>query len=263
MRWALTRASAGDFSKPPGSYADCVDHAQEFLSEVDAFGELIFDADPKAPVPTCPGWTISHLFRHVGRGNRWAAQIVSDRLADPLDPGTVRDGRPPEDVGGARQWLHDGGRLLLDGVAATGPDTPVWTFTGPKPAAWWVRRRLHEVVVHRADAAIAVGADFSVAPTVAADTLSEWFDLAVARMPDLGGKAVHLHATDAGLGTAGEWMITGGAWSHEHGKGDVAVRGPVADLLLVTTRRAAPADTAVQIFGAESVLQTWLDGMRF
>ena len=56
-------------------------------------------------------------------------------------------------------WLRSGPRLLLDAVDATGPQTPVWTFLGPRPAAWWIRRRLHETLVHRADAALALGAE--------------------------------------------------------------------------------------------------------
>ena len=47
---------------------------------------------------------------------------------------------------------------------------------------------------------------------------------------------MHLHATDDGLGPTGEWTIVndedGVWWSHDHGKGDVALRGPARDLLL-------------------------------
>ena len=49
------------------------------VEETAAFGDLIRTADPTTPVPTCPEWTIRQLFRHVGRGNRWAAQIVADQ----------------------------------------------------------------------------------------------------------------------------------------------------------------------------------------
>jgi hypothetical protein len=39
-------------------------------------GELLRGADWSVPVPTCPGWTLLQLLRHVGRGDRWAAQII-------------------------------------------------------------------------------------------------------------------------------------------------------------------------------------------
>ena len=51
----------------------------------------------------------------------------------------------------------------------SGRTPPVWTFTGPRPASWWIRRREHEVLVHRADAALALGADFAVPAERAAD----------------------------------------------------------------------------------------------
>lgn len=251
----------GECTAWAGSYADCVDYAAGLLDETRALGDLVAGTDPQVPVPTCPGWTITQLFRHVGRGNRWSAQIVADRMDGPLDPREVRGGKPPDDPDGALRWLNDGAQLLLDAVAATGADTSVWTFIGPQPAGWWIRRRFYEVLVHRADAAIAAGTDFETAPGVAADALSEWLGLATQLAPGIDD-AVHLHATDDGLGDEGEWMIRGKSWSHEHGKGAVALRGPVVDLLLITTHRRPVAEAGVEVFGDESLLPTWLAGTK-
>lgn len=239
-----------------------MDYAKEFVAEVARFGDVVFGNDPEATVEACPGWNLTQLFRHVGRGNRWSAQIVSDRMDTALSPRDVRDGKPPEGDAAARQWLLDGGQLLLDAVDSTGADTPVWTFTGPQPAAWWIRRRLHEVLVHRADAALAVGADFDVRPDLAADALTEWLSLVTLLGPGIGEKTVHLHATDDGLGGEGEWLITGKTFTHEHGKGDVALRGSVTDLLLVTTNRRSVEQTGVEFFGDDEVLATWLAGSK-
>ena len=153
-----------------------------------------------------------------------------------------------------------------DPVAEAGPDTPVWTFNGPRPASWWIRRREHEVLVHRADAALALGADFVVPAERAADSVSEWLGLLEERPfepadnPLADGATLHLHATDDGLGRAGEWFVRGAgeriAWEHGHAKGDVAVRGPVADLLLALLRRR-PSDT-VETIGDAPVWERWL-----
>lgn len=243
-----------------------MDYSAALIQQNELFGETVRDGDWSAPVPTCPGWTITQLFRHVGRGHRWAAQIIDDRVDEYLDPRTVRDGKPPSDPAGAIEWLHGGARLLLDAVAAAGPDTPVWTFLGPRPAAWWVRRRLHEATVHRADAALAVGAPFDLAADVAADGVSEWLDLVAARATGEGapldpGVTLHLHATDD-LGPDGEWMIQGGAdgirWEHGHGKGTTALRGRAADLLLVLLRRRTAAEAGVEVLGEEKVWTDWL-----
>ncbi len=246
-----------------GSYADTVDFAAEYAEQNQAFANLIFGADLAAEVPTCPGWTLKQLFRHVGGGNRWSAQIVGDQLQDRLAFTDIRDGRAPSDLVAARRWFDESTALLIDAVADAGAHTAVWTFIGPRPASWWLRRRLHEVLVHRADAAIAVGADFTTPAELAADSLSEWLDIVTTLMPHLAGKSVHLHATDEGLGPAGEWTIEDGRWTHAHGKGDVALRGPATDLLLVVTRRRAVGDTAIEVFGDEAVLATWLDATKF
>lgn len=246
-----------------------MDYAALFLEQNRAFSELMRSVEESNPVPTCPGWSCGQLIRHVGRGDRWAAQIVRDRLDHFLDPRSVEGGKPPADRDGAVSWLCGGAQLVLDAVELTGPETPVWTFLGPRPANWWIRRRLHEVAVHRADAAIALGCDFALDPGVAADAISEWLERVAIEagaqgtaLPLEDGTMMHLHATDSGLGVAGEWMIgtSGGriTWSHQHGKATVALRGGATELLLAILRRVPIVDTGIEMFGDDTVWQTWL-----
>jgi uncharacterized protein (TIGR03083 family) len=243
-----------------------LDHAAHLRDQNRLLGELIAASDPHLPVPTCPGWTLRQVGTHVGRGDRWAAALVEERAAGYLDPRTVSDGRPPAEPAQVAGWLADGVARLVDAVAATGSDTPVWTIVGPRPAAWWVRRRLHEATGHRADAALATGAPFALAPEVAADGVSEWLSLVTARPaadPPLDeGATLHLHATDEGLGEAGEWMVRrDGAvigWEHGHGKGTVAVRGTATDLLLALLRRLPADDARLQVLGEPEVFTGWL-----
>src|SRR4249919_1767430 len=101
-----------------------VDHAPDpaaaLVDENSRFAALA-EADPDTPVPTCPGWSLKQLFRHVGRGDRWAATIV--RTGRPVDPKDVADGRPPE--GALVEWLHGGATAILDAVREVGPDARV------------------------------------------------------------------------------------------------------------------------------------------
>ena len=131
-----------------------MDYAVELLEQNRAFGELIRSGEPSTPIPTCPGWSLTHLLRHVGRGDRWAAQIIADRVGGYLDPRMVENGKPPADPDEAIDWLHGGAQRLIDAIDDVGVETPVWTFLGPRPAYWWARRRLHEATVHRADGAL-------------------------------------------------------------------------------------------------------------
>ena len=249
-----------------------MDTSTELIAENAAFADLLREADLAAAVPTCPEWTLGKLMRHVGRGDRWCAMIVAEKSGDFIDPATVPGGRPPADRDGQIAWLHQGVRELLDAVDRSGPDTPVWTFLGMRPAAWWIRRRLHETVVHRADAALALGADFDVDPAVAADGITEYLErvmiLADREGPAGGdrplgdGQSLHLHATDAAPGAAGEWTILGRpdgiAVDHEHGRATVALRGPARDLLLAITRRGSAAELGLEIFGDQDPWDTWL-----
>jgi uncharacterized protein (TIGR03083 family) len=255
-----------------GSTVTDVQYADNLIRQNRLFGELVAAADSALVVPTCPGWDLRKLLTHVGRGDRWSAMIVRERADAPVDMRAVPDGKPPADASDALAWSTESARLLVDAVAGTGADVPVWTFIGPKPAAWWIRRRLHESVVHRADAALALGVPYVVEPEVAADAVSEWLDLLVARPADDGpalpaGATLHLHATDDGLGAAGEWMVRGSesgiTWGHGHGKGDAAVRGSAADLLLAMTRRIEADAPGLQVLGDEPTWATWLERTPF
>jgi uncharacterized protein (TIGR03083 family) len=149
-----------------------MDYAAALTGQNQELGELLRDADWSVPVPTSPGWTLLQLLRHVGRGDRWAAQIITDRADTSLDPRLVADGKPPADAPGAVRWLSKSPLILLAAVEDAGSGTEVSTFTGPKPAAWWTRRRLHEATVHRADAAIALGVPYELPAELAADGIS-------------------------------------------------------------------------------------------
>jgi uncharacterized protein (TIGR03083 family) len=242
-----------------------VDYAAELLAQNRAFAEVIRDADPTIPVPTCPGWSLQQLFRHLGRGHRWAAQIVREQRDSPLNPREVLGGKPPDDQAGALEWFGESARLVLDAVTAAGPDTPVWTFLGPRPAAWWIRRRLHEETAHRADAAIAVGVDYVLAPHVAADGISEWLDLIAAQRTDVldPGSSLHLHATDI----AAEWTVHAEngrvTWDITHRKAPAAARGRAEDLFLAMLRRRGAEDVDVQILGDNKVWATFLERTPF
>ncbi|BBX10354.1 maleylpyruvate isomerase family mycothiol-dependent enzyme [Mycolicibacterium aichiense] len=249
-----------------------MDFATALIAENAALADLLRDADLSILVPTCPEWTLEQLMRHVGRGDRWCARIVAEQSMDFIDPRTVDGGKPPAGRDNEIAWLQAGAQQLIDAVAATGAQTPVWTFLGPRPAEWWIRRRLHEALVHRADAAIALGVDYTVDPALAADAITEWLERVEIQADEEGpaggdrplgdGQSIHLHATDPGLGEAGEWTILGRldgiAVEQGHGKATVALRGPARDLLLAVVRRRSAAEQGLEVFGDAGVWDTWL-----
>lgn len=107
---------------------------------------LVAGRDPATPVPTCPGWTIRDLVGHVGAGHRWVAGLVEARQRE-LPPRT--EVPAPDDPAAWPEWLTAGARRLVDAVRATGPELPVWTWQADRTAGFWLRRMLHDELVHR------------------------------------------------------------------------------------------------------------------
>jgi len=246
----------------------------EVIGSTSIMAGLIDGADLTRPVPTCPAWTLRQLTTHVGRAHRWATAIVAMRSDHPIPFRDAPDGKLPEDPRQHADWLRGGAAGLVEAVRDA-RDAPVWTHQGVGPARYWMRRMAHETSVHRADAQLTFGLRPQIDPLTAADGIAEWAGFLAApgagdqRQPLTGleGRVLHIHATDDGLDGAGEWLIRPGAdgvsVTPGHGKGDVAVRGPASDLLLVLMRRLPPSDPAVDVLGQAALLEALLAATAF
>lgn len=208
----------------------------ELEDETAKFAAAVHDADPDRPVPTCPEWTLGQLTEHVGQGQRWVTVVLERR--EPVPNAQVQV-QVPEHPDERSAWLREGARRLGQTVRQVGPRTGVWSWSNDKTAGFWLRRITHDTLVHRLDA-----------------------ELAELRGD---GETLQFHATDSGLGVAGEWLVrrtpSGLAWEQGHGRADVAVRGRAADLLLVLTRRAAPG-ARVEVVGDQRLFAHWLEHSR-
>jgi uncharacterized protein (TIGR03083 family) len=243
----------------------------EIVLQAETLAATIRGADLARPVPTCPGWDIGRLVRHLGGGLRWAAEIVRTRAtAPPPDEHfrTVEGGGDPAVLG---PWLVDGAGELAAALGNAGPDASLWTPVPGRTAEFYARRFAHETVIHRADAALALGAPFALDPDLAADGVDEWLELGTLpqmlelfpeRRELLGpGRTVHLHATDTPVEAQAEWVVDlteTPAWRRAHERAAVAVRGPVTELLLVLYRRRSPAAGTVEVLGDAAWLDFWL-----
>lgn len=161
---------------------------------------IVTDEDETRPVPTCPDWTLRQLATHVGRAQRWAAEIVTRRSPAFIAFRDVPGGRIPDDPAQRPDWLNAGASLLIDSVRAGGAER-VWTHFGIGPAGYWARRMAHETAVHLADAELAVGRDVRIAADLAADGIDEWLGFAAAGQGDqppplpAEGQTLHVHVT--------------------------------------------------------------------
>lgn len=214
---------------------------------------------PHAPVPSCPGWSISDLTTHMGQIHGWAAGLVMGGPPGPLPE--LPDGTAPAD------WADQARANLVGAIEASDPDREVWTFIGPRPASWWWRRQVNETAVHAWDATSAVGSAWPMPAELAADALDEAIAVFLPRRwghrsPEWGaGRTVHLHRTDG----EGEWLIridAAPAIEHGHAKGDLAVRGPAVELLLWALGRGTGNQPEVELFGDTGLSEAWRANVR-
>lgn len=252
----------------------------EIVTQTGLLASRIEGADLTVPVPSCPGWNVGQLLRHLGGGQRWAAETVRTRSPEQLPDEHFRDLTPyaDEDPAVVGPWLAEGAAELAGALREAGPDAPVW---GPVPgadtAAFYARRFTHETVVHRADAILALGAEFTLDQEVALDALDEWmelgslpfhFDVHPWMRELLGpGRTLHLHATDTPPEARAEWVVdlTGEAitWRRAHEKAAVAVRGPLTELLLLVYKRRPAPGGGLEVLGDAKLLDFWLERVSF
>jgi uncharacterized protein (TIGR03083 family) len=235
---------------------------EEFLAavttEVEALAAVADAVGPAAAVPATPEWTMAKLVKHTGTTHRWAQAATGS--TDFPNPGDLDLGLPADEAG-YPDWLRAGAAAFVAALTELDPDTTCWAW-GPDPRVhFWARRMAHESAIHRWDAQSASGDQEPVGTALAVDGVDErlenlpastQFDAAAAAALVGTGESIHLHATD----TDGEWLVRftpdGLAWSKEHAKGDLAVRGPAADLLLVLVGRRGL--DGLETFGDQDVL---------
>jgi uncharacterized protein (TIGR03083 family) len=252
-------------------------YCSEIVAQTDLLRSCIEGADLTIPVPSCPGWNVGQLLRHLGGVQRWAEATVRTRATQPLEHVRDLSAYPDEDPAVLGPWLIEGAGQLADTLRAAGPDLPVWTPVSGGTTTFYARRFAHETVIHRADATLAVGAEFTVDEEVALDALDEWMELGSLPMHFevhpwmrelLGpGRTLHFHATDTAPEAKAEWLIdlTGDAivWRRAHEKAAIAVRGPLIDLLLVIYKRRPARSEGIEILGDAQLLDFWLERVSF
>ncbi|WP_432932215.1 maleylpyruvate isomerase family mycothiol-dependent enzyme [Microbispora sp. CA-135349] len=239
-------------------------HTEAAAAEIARMAEAVRGRDATIPVPTCPGWDLRALVEHTGAIHRWAAAMVRDAAPRRYDREAMDHGFP-EDFAEAAGWLEAGGVLLTDALKGRDPDTEMWGWAGDRHARFWSRRQLHETVVHRADAEIALGIAPRIDEDVAADGVEEFFDVLpyVRWQPLVAELRSDGEAIAWRTGTGRAWLVrlthTGFTYERSEGPADVTVSAPTAgDLMLTLWNRREP--DAVR--GDDELLRFWRERAR-
>lgn len=196
-----------------------------------------------APVPSCPGWDVAELVRHLTRVHWFWTTIAEERLAEPPDE---ERGPQPAEPDGLLRAFRAGADQLVSVLRDADQSAPVWTWAPQQRDIGFItRHQVQEAAVHHWDAANATGAAWSMEPAAAADAVDEFLAFSVAneaypadppRGLD-GSFAIRCTDVDAGWtvrdGSApGTLTVTAGA-----ARDMPLLQAPAADLLLWLYKR--------------------------
>jgi uncharacterized protein (TIGR03083 family) len=188
-----------------------IDFLEHVRSESARFGEVLRDTDPAARVPSCPDWSADDLLYHLAE--------VFDNWTKVLAEGKAGDEFPPPDRPGEHAGVVDlydrSTAALLDVLASTPGDKPMWSWVADEVTASWLSRRMaHEALIHRLDAELTADAVSDFDAALAADGVAEvlyyffgWHPTWATLTP--GTTVGRLAATDTG----NEWLVRFDSWS--------------------------------------------------
>ncbi|HEV7205846.1 MAG TPA: maleylpyruvate isomerase N-terminal domain-containing protein [Jatrophihabitans sp.] len=153
-----------------------IDFLRHVRSESDRFVTVLRDANPAAPVPSCPDWTAADLLWHLTEVQLFWGVVARDRLDD---PGPSEAAKPPraDDYDGLLAQFDTASAQLIAALEASPDDVPVWTWSDDHTMGFIRRRMAQEALIHRLDAELTVGAVTDLDPTLAADGVVEGFEI--------------------------------------------------------------------------------------
>jgi uncharacterized protein (TIGR03083 family) len=167
--------------------------------------EVALAADLAADVPSCPGWSVADLVRHVAAVYLHKVECI--RLGshpEPWPPPGIDDEEP-------FALLDRAYAALVAEFTARDPQSAAFTWYGPdQTVGFWIRRMAHETVIHRVDAELGAGTRIARIPReLAEDGIDEflvafveygsrtWPDETADLLADADGRAVRVETPDS------------------------------------------------------------------
>ena len=163
-------------------------------------------AGPDAAVPSLPRMDgHRRSWSTPGRCSTRASLIIGEHRE--RRPHRSETTAPPGDPFG---WFEQGRTAIVPVLRAADPSADYWTFRGPNPLRWWLRRLANETAVHRVDAEQAAGWEPAVDAAFAADGIDEkletYLPVVAQQQPPARPVTVALRAHDVGA----TWTVTVG-----------------------------------------------------
>ncbi|WP_405060699.1 maleylpyruvate isomerase family mycothiol-dependent enzyme [Kribbella sp. NBC_01505] len=190
-----------------------------------------------APVPSCPGWTVETIVRHV-------AQVYLHKI-EVLRLGALPEPWPPAGVDDrdAFELFDESLAALLVALRKAGTSQQTWTFSpADSTTGFWFRRMAMETVVHRIDVELAYDVVTPIAAELALDGIDEVL------YPSLGGPWWEENWTKHPIDATVRLTAEGRSWTVG------------ADATSVTVTQGAEGEVAAEIFGDAGAVYLWMWG---
>jgi uncharacterized protein (TIGR03083 family) len=159
----------------------------EYIEALAVEGSRLADTaselDVASPVPTCPGWVLRDLLRHLGGVHRWAGAHLRDRRDSILrvDDFEALVGGWPADIE-LVTWYRSELELLIHTLRGAPLDIECAVFLNSTSSlAHWARRQAHETAIHRSDVESIMDTRTPVETEFALDGIDELVDCFVPR----------------------------------------------------------------------------------
>jgi uncharacterized protein (TIGR03083 family) len=230
-----------------------LDYLAHLTADSRRFADALHQAPSGSQVPSCPGWDADDLLWHLAEVQWFWGTIVRARITEGSKVQQLHCERPA-DRSALRAFYEQSSSELASALAATPPDTAVWTWSSDQTAGFIRRRQAHEALIHRVDAELTGGARTPMATTLSADGVDEVLRVMYGGAPSWGVftaddvKSIRVVAADTG----DSWLLTLGRFTGADPDGD-AVYDDEPDL------RVSPSDYGGQAAATISAAAADLD----
>ena len=235
--------------------AENLDYLTHLRVESARFAEVMRDAPPSAPVPTCPDWKSDDLLWHLGEVQWFWGAIVREGLTD---PSSLEDPQRPGDRAGLLEFFESASTELQRTLAETAPDETRWTWSKEQAAGFIRRKQAHEALIHRVDAELTADVQRAdMDPALCGDGVDEALRIMFGGVPEWGhieaepGATLRISATDTGR----SWLVTLGRFTGADPEG---TSHDDPDMLVADTDSGE--ETAATVSGIAADLDCWLWG---
>jgi maleylpyruvate isomerase len=228
----------------------------------------------------CEGWTAANVVAHVTSGDQLFLGLLLDALGKDragLDLPVDRADRLRRfealstwDPARLKEAAHEASEQTVAAIGEaveTAPQTILTVPFGTVPLPVVRALRLNEYIIHGHDLTPAIGRTIPIPDWFIDRGLGESLNMLTRlhqRSPHKGKSAsFHIHRTDG----EGEWIIRAEngqvVTEAQHGKADVAMRGPAEGLYWMLMGRGKPAELGVEVHGDPALaasFKEWFPG---